>query len=220
MKQSNESRAIGGILGLLILQFKVIFWICKWTFRICTFGYGYWKSKQPPPPLQIPEESRFEHTLVLAGSGHGKTQLLQSMIINDLQDVGHGTKSVIVIDSQGDMIRNILRLGILSPRQFDSIADRLVLIDPNDIENPPALNLFDFGLDRLKDYSLVEREKMVSGAIALFEYIFGALLGAELTNRQGTLFSYLARLLMIVPGANIHTLIDFMENPEAVTPLR
>jgi hypothetical protein len=43
----------------------------------------------------------------------------------------------------------------------------------------------------------------------------GAGFGAELTNRQGTLFSYLARLLMIVPGANIHTLIEFMENPDA-----
>jgi hypothetical protein len=140
------------------------------------------------------------------------------MIINDLEDIQRGAKSVIVIDSQGDMIRNILRLGMLSPNQMGGIADRVVLIDPNDVENPPALNLFDFGLDRLKQYSALEREKMVSGAIALFEYIFGALLGAELTNRQGTLFSYLARLLMLVPGANIHTLIEFMENPETVTP--
>jgi hypothetical protein len=123
------------IYRLVRMEVLAIIWICKWTFRICTFGYGYWKSKQPAPPLIIPEESRFEHTLVLAGSGHGKTQLLQSMIINDLEDVGRGAKSVIVIDSQGDMIRNILRLGILSPSQFDSIADRLVLIDPNDIVN-------------------------------------------------------------------------------------
>jgi hypothetical protein len=107
------------------------------------------------------------------------------MIINDLEDIQRGAKSVIVIDSQGDMIRNILRLGMLSPNQMGGIADRVVLIDPNDVENPPALNLFDFGLDRLKQYSALEREKMVSGAIALFEYIFGALLGAELTNRQG-----------------------------------
>jgi hypothetical protein len=29
------------------------------------------------------------------------------------------------------------------------IADRVILIDPNDLEYPPALNLFDFGLKRL-----------------------------------------------------------------------
>jgi hypothetical protein len=175
--QSNESRAIGGIIGLIILQFKIIFWIAKWTVRLCTFGYVYIKSKQPPEPLQIPEESRFEHTLVLAGSGHGKTQLLQSMILNDLESIATGAKSVIVIDSQGDMIKNMLRLSMLSPSQFGSIADRVVLIDPNDVENPPALNLFDFGLDRLQQYEPVEREKMINGAIALYEYIFGALLG-------------------------------------------
>ena len=43
-------------------------------------------------------------------------------------------------------------------------------------------------------------------------------MGAELTNRQGVLFSYLARLLMVVPAANIHTLIDFMEEPEKIEP--
>jgi hypothetical protein len=71
------------------------------------------------------------------------------MILNDLEDIATGAKSVIVIDSQGDMIKNILRLSMLSPSQLGSIADRVVLIDPNDIENPSALNLFDFGLDRL-----------------------------------------------------------------------
>jgi hypothetical protein len=99
------------------------------------------------------------------------------MILNDLESIATGAKSVIVIDSQGDMIKNMLRLSMLSPSQFGSIADWVVLIDPNDIENAPALNLFDFGLDRLQQYEPVEREKMINGAIALYEYIFGALLG-------------------------------------------
>jgi len=30
------------------------------------------------------------------------------------------------------------------------------------------------------------------------------------------IFRYLARLLMKVPGATIHTLIEFMQNPEGV----
>ena len=93
-----------------------------------------------------------------------------------------------------------------------------MLIDPNDVEHPPALNLFDFGLDRLERYSAVEREKLINGAIALYEYLFGALLGAELTQRQGVIFRYLARLMMTVPGATIHTLREFMEDPEAVRP--
>jgi hypothetical protein len=44
--------------------------------------------------------------------------------------------------------------------------------------------------------------------------MFGALLGADLTQRQGVIFRYLARLMMVVPGATIHTLREFMEEPE------
>jgi hypothetical protein len=54
---------------------------------------------------------------------------------------------------------------------------------------------------------------LVNGAISLYEYVFGALLGAELTARQGVIFRYLARLMMVVPGATIHTLMDFRVVP-------
>ena len=98
------------------------------------------------------------------------------------------------------------------------MADRVVLIDPNDIEHPPALNLFDFGLDRLGGYAPKDREMLLNGAVALFEYMFGALLGAELTNRQQVIFRFIARLMMVVEGATIHTMREFMESPEATRP--
>ena len=164
--------------------------------------------------FQMPFAARFEHMHVVGGSGHGKTQLLQSLILLDIGHLVEGQGSIVVIDSQGDMIRTILGLAELS-----QITDRVVLIDPNDIEHPPCLNLFDFGLDRLGRYDPVEREKLINGAIALYEYMFGALLGAELTQRQGVIFRYLARLLMVVPGATIHTLREFMETPEATRPV-
>ena len=204
--------------------------------------------------------SRFEHTLIVGGSGHGKTQLLQSLILYDLPLVAQGKQSVIVIDSQGDMINKILDLEELAPpRQplspppdlmWDddppppepqkpaaqmqagnpplkasekhptrlSLSDRLVLIDPTDVENPPCLNLFDFGVSRAKEYPPLEREMLVNGAIAMYEYVFSALLGAELTNRQGVIFRYLARLMMEIPDATIYTLMDFMEDPSLVKP--
>ena len=121
-------------------------------------------------PFSIPFSARFEHMHIVGGSGHGKTQLLQSFILRDIEQLHKGRGSVVVIDSQGDMIRTILGLAELS-----NMTDRVVLIDPNDIENPPCLNLFDFGLDRLEGYDPVEREKLVNGAIALYEYMFGAL---------------------------------------------
>lgn len=105
-----------------------------------------------------------------------------------------------------------------SPSAYGSFSDRLVLIDPNDIEYPPCLNLLDFGLERLEQYGSIERERLINGAIALYEYLFGALLGADLTQRQGVIFRFLARLMMTVPGATIHTFMQFMEDPEATRP--
>jgi hypothetical protein len=164
-------------------------------------------------PVSFPLKARFEHLHVVGGSGHGKTQLLQTLMLPDLNRVRDGKASLIVIDSQGDMLKNLLRLFSVA-----EIAERVVLIEPHDIDYPPALNLFDFGLDRLERYSGVEREKLINGAIALYEYVFGALLGAELTQRQGVIFRYLARLMMNVRGATIHTLMDFMYEPESTRP--
>ena len=151
---------------------------------------------QTPLPFSIPLQARFEHMHVVGGSGHGKTQLLQHLILHDLDQLKAGQGSIIVIDSQGDMLKNILSL-----RSVGEMADRLIIIDPNDIEYPPALNLFDFGLERLIHFNIVDREKLINGAIALYEYLFGALLGAELTQRQGVIFRFLSRLMMTVRGA-------------------
>jgi hypothetical protein len=162
-------------------------------------------------PFTIPEKNRFEHMHIVAGSGHGKTQTLQNLILTDLSKIRDGERSVIVIDSQGDLLGKIQNLAALK-----EIAERLVIIDPTHIDSPPALNLFDFGLDRLHRYNSYERESLINGSIAMYEYVFGALLGAELTNRQRVIFRYLARLLMVVPGATIQTLLDFMQEPESV----
>jgi hypothetical protein len=166
-----------------------------------------------PVPFAIPIQSRFAHMHILGGSGHGKTQTLQNFFLTDLAKVGSGERSIIVMDSQGDLIHNILKLEAVG-----DILDRVVLIYPKDYDYPPALNLFDFGLDRLDQYSQADQEMLVNGAISLFSYVFGAVLGAELTAKQGVIFGYLARLLLVVPGATIDTLLDFLQEPETVRP--
>jgi hypothetical protein len=151
-----------------------------------------------PLPFTLPFEARFSHCHVCAGSGSGKTQLLQYLITKDLE------RGFCVIDSQGDLIHNISHLR-LDP-------ERVILIDPTDIEYPPCLNMFDVNLARSIDP--VERERILNGTIALYEYLFGGLLGAELTQKQGTIFGYIARLLLAIPQATIRTLIDVMEHGE------
>jgi hypothetical protein len=165
-----------------------------------------------PIPFRIPEEARFEHCHIVGGTGHGKTQLLQRMIYTDLLKACEDGRSVVVIDSQGDLINKLVRLDLFSPDMPDGLADRLVLIDPADVEFPAALNLFDAHLDRVRDYSAADRERVLNGVVELYEMFFGAFLGAELTQKQGVIFRYLARLMLAIPGATIHTLISIMED--------
>ena len=119
-------------------------------------------------PFAIPEERRFEHAHVIGGSGHGKTQTLQYFIARDLEDVAAGEKSVVVIDSQGDLIRTILAAQTLDP-------DRIVLIDPEDIDYPVCLNLFSVGLERLEGYSALDRERLTNSIIELYDFVLGSL---------------------------------------------
>ena len=171
-----------------------------------------------PLPFAIPFPARFEHTHVVGGTGHGKTQLLQFLINHDLVRAMEDNRSVVVIDSQGDLIRTISRLAYFNPRAAESLSERFVLVDPNDVEHPVCLNMFDFNRDRLSGYAPVDREKILNATVELYEYFFGALLGAELTQRQGLIFRYLARLLIEIPDATIHTLRELMEDGDRFRP--
>ncbi len=170
-------------------------------------------------PFMIPFPVRFEHTLVVGGTGHGKTQLMQLSICRDLEkSADEDGRSIVVIDSQGDLIRTISHTALFAPDEEWSLADRLLLIDPNDVEYPVCLNMFDWNRDRMARYGPADREKILNGTVELYEYLFGALLGAELTQRQGLIFKYLARLMMEIPGATIQTLRELMEDGEPFRP--
>ena len=156
-------------------------------------------------PFAIPQALRFEHMHILAGSGHGKTQTMQHLILKDLQSPD--PPSLVIIDSQGDMLSKVSRLAL-----FENLGDRLILIDPRDVEHPPALNMFDVNLERLNRYGAADREQILNGVVELYEYFFGSLLGAELTQKQALVFRYLARLMIQIPSANLRTMIELMDD--------
>lgn len=147
-------------------------------------------------PFRLPFEARFEHMNVLAGSGHGKTQLLQSFILKDLRSSER--PSVVVIDSQGSMIDKLARLG----------HPDTVLLDPKDI---PALNLFAVPSAHVGQ-TRIQREQVYNHTLEVLNYLFNSLLGAELTTKQGALFNYLIMLMFAIPetmGRNA-TLLDLL----------
>lgn len=158
--------------------------------------------------ISVPQSARFEHTHILAGTGHGKTQLLQYLIHHDFEQAQGNKLSVVVVDNQSDMIGKLSRLNLFT----GSLAEKLIIIDPTDIDHPPALNLFDAGVDRLENYSPRQQELAFNSLVDIYGRFFGSLLGAELTAKQGAVFRYLARLMLTIEGATIHTLIELMDD--------
>lgn len=157
----------------------------------------------------LPTRSRFEHHHIVAGSGHGKTQTLQYLIARDLEAVAAGQRTVIVLDSQGDLIRNLAILAEFAPG--GPLHDRIVIIDPTDVEWPVSLNLFDVGIERLSGYAPLERERLTNSILELYDFVLGTLLAAEMTQKQNVIFRYVTRLMLHIPDATIHTLRELME---------
>ena len=166
-------------------------------------------------PLHIPREVLWQHHHICAGTGAGKTQFLSHLILHHLDDPSQ--PSVVVVDSQGDLIRSISRLARFKER-------RLIIISPTDIEHPPAINIFDFNTSRMGQYDEVTREQVIAGAIETIQYLFAGILGgaAELTPKQNIFFRFIARLLFKLPevmGRNA-TLLDMLAITVDIDPYR
>ncbi|MFS4438614.1 hypothetical protein ACMA5I_10400 [Paracoccaceae bacterium GXU_MW_L88] len=134
-------------------------------------------------------------------SGHGKTQCMQYNIVQDIKD----GKSVIVIDSQNEMIQKILNMDIDK--------ERIVYVNPEDIEHPIALNLFATGKERFEQYNAQEKEQLRTSIIELYEYVLASIMDTSLSGQQSVIFRYVTRLLLEIPDATLKTFLDVLEQP-------
>lgn len=146
-------------------------------------------------PLVIPQETRLQHMWIVADSGHGKTQLLQRFISEDLKEVALSKRSIVVIDSQNKFIPTIAKLKFFAPGQ--PLHGKLVVLNPQD--NDLALNLFALPPRPLTNPR--KRQGVINATLELYSFMFASLLDREMTGKQRTLFEYAADLLFHVPGA-------------------
>lgn len=147
---------------------------------------------------RFPQSLRRKHTYILGITGSGKTQFIQQLITYDLDS----NASLIVIDSQGDLINNLKRSRLIDP-------ERLVIIDPVDsVLYPLALNMFD--VKHLDDP--VEHERHLNGVVELLNFVFSAVMDSSLTDKQSVLFNFCIRLMIATPNATIETLVDVLEH--------
>lgn len=143
--------------------------------------------------IEIPDALRNRHHSIIAGTGHGKTQCLQQMILGDIEDED---ACVIVIDSQGSMIEKLLHVTPI---------ERVMYLDGGNIRQPLALSAFSIGSTHRP-----EDEAKVRTAVALYEHMFAARETA-LTTTQQTLYRFLSRFLMVIPNANFDTALSILQ---------
>ncbi|WP_424972638.1 type IV secretion system DNA-binding domain-containing protein [Dinoroseobacter sp. S76] len=144
--------------------------------------------------IEIPHHLRTQHHMIVAGTGHGKTQCLQQMLLKDFEE---DDACVIVIDSQGAMLEKLLHVVSW---------DRIMYLDGGNIRHPLALSAFSIGrTDRPED------EPKVRTAVALYEHMFAARETA-LTTTQSTLYRFLSRFLMVIPNANFDTALEILQD--------
>ena len=152
-----------------------------------------------PVPWGFSEALRPEHGVIVAGSGGGKTQFLESLILDDLElDDPPG---IILIDSKGEMIERIAHLDVFHP-DHGRLRDRLIIIDHKD---KPALNMFDV------DEELVNTK--INEVASLMRYFFGGLFGSQLSDQMDVLFLPLLHLVLRIKGATLHTFAELVGNP-------
>jgi len=172
-----------------------------------------------PVPLRLSYEDRYSHMHVVGGSGAGKTQLLQHLILHDLK--ADDPPALVIIDSQTDLINKLSHLALFDP-DGGPLSDRLIYVTPRDIKYPPALNIFDVNRERLGQYDEATKEQVTAGVIQTFDYLFNGLLGADLTAKQGVFFRFVARLMLALPetlGRNA-TILDLINLMDDVAPYR
>jgi hypothetical protein len=161
-----------------------------------------------PAPCGFPETQRLEHAVIVAGSGHGKTQALENIICSDL--LSHDNPpGMVVIDSKADMVRRLAKLDIFNPDNGVR-RDKLIIIDPRD---GPALSPFDIGMERLERLQPEYIEEVVNGIISEMGYFFRSLLGADISGPMSGVFNPLVQLLVRIPGANLETMADAVDDP-------
>ena len=188
-------------------------------------AYAYLKDTPLLPlldahvPFSFDEDIFFEHGYILGPQGTGKTQLIQYLVSRFLPKVAEDSASVIVIDSTGDLINRIRKLALFAPG--GELEDKLIVLEPS-LTHPPAVNIFDFGGDRINRYSPDDREKFTNIAIGQMTYVLDAIMGIEgggssgkssssMSPKQETLFRYILRLLKELPDATIGSFREILE---------
>lgn len=181
----------------------------------------FWlNAKRAPAPQQIPDhglyvgksvyrgttrsvfigdEDRQRHTYIIGRTGTGKTELLKTMILQDIR-AGRG---VCLIDPH-DLAEDIL--GYIPPER----AEDVIFFEPSDEDRPMGLNMIEAGTEQ-------ERHFVTAAIIGLMYKLFDP----HKTGIIGPRFEHAVRNAILtvqdaVPGATFVEVVQALTRPEYI----
>jgi len=145
--------------------------------------------------------NRTRHTMILGGSGSGKTNLIEYLIRCDLEEIydddNDDPAHIVVIDSQRQLIPKLATLPL--PDKM------MTYLNP---EWDMGLNLFDVGWDGL---SKRKKEEVVNSTVGLILFVLQGTLSTKMSDRQEVVFRYTSQLVITIPDGNLMTLYNILE---------
>jgi len=153
-------------------------------------------------PIGLTKEERATHAYLIGRTGSGKTTLMFSMSMHDIEN-GNG---MAFVDPHGDISEDLLA-SISEERKKD-----LIYFNPIDLKHPIGINLLELtpGLD--EDEAELEKEVVAEGVISLFRKVFSK-------DEQGNAhrIEYILRntiyTAFTVEDATLFTIYDILNNP-------
>ncbi len=153
-------------------------------------------------PIYIGDEDRMRHMYILGRTGTGKTEMLKSMIIQDMR-AGHG---LCFMEPHGEGIEELLEL--VPPER----AEDVIVFDPSDQERPMGLNLLEVNNPE-------EMHFVASSIISLMYKLYDP----HRTGMVGARFEHTVRNAMltasVIPGATFIEVTRIIQNPKYVEEL-
>lgn len=153
-------------------------------------------------PLPISIDDLKAHSYIAAGSGHGKSELMKS-VIQAVMNAGHG---VILLDPHGDIAEQVAKWS-----EFEHDKERLFYFAPrfDNLQSYPVIN----PLDALHKADAALLDSTVETFLATIPAVIGA--DGELSSRMRTLLKPCLYTLAKFPDSTLYDLLEFVSEEQS-----
>ncbi|MDE2026898.1 MAG: type IV secretion system DNA-binding domain-containing protein, partial [Patescibacteria group bacterium] len=151
----------------------------------------------------LTEEERRRHMYIIGATGTGKSTLLLSMMIQDMQQ----KRGLAVLDPHGELAETVLQY-IPENRKDD-----LIYFNPDDLEYPIGINVMELTPGLSENDALREKEFIAESVISLFRKVFASDIKGN-PHRIEYILRNTIHTAFTVQHPTLFTIFELLNNPD------